>query len=123
VRVFTAQLLDALSVLNEAKIIHCDLKPENILLPRNEFCLMSSYRLLDKSSNTRHRCEWWMKVSLRLIHCDLKPENILLKSYVPLHPFSLSPPSVRRGLTKTEIDHLDRRRLEPGGVKSSGKSS
>jgi dual specificity protein kinase YAK1 len=53
VRVFTAQLLDALSVLNEAKIIHC----------------------------------------------DLKPENILLKSYVPLHPFSLSPPSVRRGLT------------------------
>lgn len=32
VRVFTAQLLDALTVLNEAKIIHCDLKPENILL-------------------------------------------------------------------------------------------
>lgn len=32
VRVFTTQLLDALTVLNEAKIIHCDLKPENILL-------------------------------------------------------------------------------------------
>ena len=32
VRVFTAQLLDALTVLEEAKIIHCDLKPENILL-------------------------------------------------------------------------------------------
>lgn len=32
VRVFTAQLLDAMSVLHEAKIIHCDLKPENILL-------------------------------------------------------------------------------------------
>ncbi|GAA5975265.1 hypothetical protein JCM11641_005908 [Rhodosporidiobolus odoratus] len=32
VRVFTAQLLDALSVLNEATLIHCDLKPENILL-------------------------------------------------------------------------------------------
>ncbi|SCV69840.1 BQ2448_1234 [Microbotryum intermedium] len=32
VRVFTAQLLDALTVLHEAKIIHCDLKPENILL-------------------------------------------------------------------------------------------
>jgi dual specificity protein kinase YAK1 len=32
VRVFTAQLLDALTVLNEARIIHCDLKPENILL-------------------------------------------------------------------------------------------
>lgn len=32
VRVFTAQLLDALTVLESAKIIHCDLKPENILL-------------------------------------------------------------------------------------------
>lgn len=32
VRVFTAQLLDALTVLNEARLIHCDLKPENILL-------------------------------------------------------------------------------------------
>jgi dual specificity protein kinase YAK1 len=32
VKVFTAQLLDALTILNEAKLIHCDLKPENILL-------------------------------------------------------------------------------------------
>lgn len=32
VRVFTEQLLDALCVLKEAKLIHCDLKPENILL-------------------------------------------------------------------------------------------
>ncbi|ORX94614.1 hypothetical protein K493DRAFT_301943 [Basidiobolus meristosporus CBS 931.73] len=32
VRVFTSQILDALCVLKEAKIIHCDLKPENILL-------------------------------------------------------------------------------------------
>ncbi|EPQ29288.1 uncharacterized protein PFL1_03043 [Pseudozyma flocculosa PF-1] len=32
VRVFTAQLLDALTVLYEARLIHCDLKPENILL-------------------------------------------------------------------------------------------
>ncbi|TDL25912.1 kinase-like protein [Rickenella mellea] len=32
VKVFTAQLLDALSVLKEARMIHCDLKPENILL-------------------------------------------------------------------------------------------
>ncbi|KAF9920553.1 dual specificity protein kinase yak1 [Linnemannia zychae] len=36
VRVFTAQLLDALCVLNEARIIHCDLKPENILLKNLE---------------------------------------------------------------------------------------
>lgn len=32
VKVFTTQLLDALTVLNEARLIHCDLKPENILL-------------------------------------------------------------------------------------------
>ncbi|KAH8919022.1 kinase-like protein [Atractiella rhizophila] len=32
VRVFTAQLLDTMCVLNEARLIHCDLKPENILL-------------------------------------------------------------------------------------------
>ncbi|KAH9892524.1 kinase-like protein [Cubamyces lactineus] len=32
VKVFTAQLLDALTVLKEARLIHCDLKPENILL-------------------------------------------------------------------------------------------
>jgi dual specificity protein kinase YAK1 len=32
VRVFTTQLLDALTVLHEARLIHCDLKPENILL-------------------------------------------------------------------------------------------
>ncbi|KAF9277935.1 Homeodomain-interacting protein kinase 3 [Mortierella alpina] len=36
VRVFTAQLLDALCVLNEARIIHCDLKPENVLLKNLE---------------------------------------------------------------------------------------
>ncbi|TPX34815.1 hypothetical protein SmJEL517_g02534 [Synchytrium microbalum] len=32
VRIFVTQMLDALAVLNRAKIIHCDLKPENILL-------------------------------------------------------------------------------------------
>jgi serine/threonine protein kinase len=31
-RVFLAQILDAMRVLKEAKLIHCDLKPENILL-------------------------------------------------------------------------------------------
>ncbi|CAG8571761.1 13206_t:CDS:2, partial [Ambispora leptoticha] len=36
VRVFTAQLLDSLTVLNEARIIHCDLKPENVLLKNLE---------------------------------------------------------------------------------------
>ncbi|SHO76717.1 Similar to S.cerevisiae protein YAK1 (Serine-threonine protein kinase) [Malassezia sympodialis ATCC 42132] len=32
VRVFVTQLLDALVVLKDARLIHCDLKPENILL-------------------------------------------------------------------------------------------
>ena len=32
VKVFTAQLLDALTVLKDARLIHCDLTPENILL-------------------------------------------------------------------------------------------
>lgn len=32
VKVFTTQLLDTLTVLHEARLIHCDLKPENILL-------------------------------------------------------------------------------------------
>ncbi|GAA5813166.1 hypothetical protein MFLAVUS_006640 [Mucor flavus] len=32
VRAFSVQILDTLSLLKDAKIIHCDLKPENILL-------------------------------------------------------------------------------------------
>lgn len=34
VRIFVTQILDALSVLQKSRIIHCDLKPENILLKR-----------------------------------------------------------------------------------------
>lgn len=34
VRVFAQQLLNALSLLNKARLIHCDLKPENILLKK-----------------------------------------------------------------------------------------
>ncbi|KAF3934381.1 hypothetical protein ABW20_dc0102034 [Dactylellina cionopaga] len=36
VRVFAQQLLNALTLLNKAKLIHCDLKPENILLKNLE---------------------------------------------------------------------------------------
>jgi serine/threonine protein kinase len=32
IRIFVKQILDALTVLYRAKLIHCDLKPENILL-------------------------------------------------------------------------------------------
>lgn len=34
IRIFLNQILEALCLLNEAKIVHCDLKPENILLRR-----------------------------------------------------------------------------------------
>ncbi|KAL8842985.1 MAG: hypothetical protein Q9176_002288 [Flavoplaca citrina] len=36
VRVFAQQLLNGLSLLNKARLIHCDLKPENILLKNLE---------------------------------------------------------------------------------------
>lgn len=32
IRIFVRQILDALTILKKAKLIHCDLKPENILL-------------------------------------------------------------------------------------------
>lgn len=35
IRVFMIQILDALSVLSQANIIHCDLKPENISIQMN----------------------------------------------------------------------------------------
>jgi serine/threonine protein kinase len=34
IRVFLQQILEALIILSQAKVIHCDLKPENILLTR-----------------------------------------------------------------------------------------
>lgn len=34
VRVFALQLLDTLTLLKDANVIHCDLKPENVLLKR-----------------------------------------------------------------------------------------
>jgi dual specificity protein kinase YAK1 len=39
VRVFMSQILDSLTVLARARIIHCDLKPENILLKRYVHCI------------------------------------------------------------------------------------
>jgi dual specificity protein kinase YAK1 len=42
VKVFTAQLLDAMTVLKEARLIHCDLKPENILLKSYVISLYNS---------------------------------------------------------------------------------
>ncbi|CCO27079.1 dual-specificity tyrosine-(Y)-phosphorylation regulated kinase [Rhizoctonia solani AG-1 IB] len=65
VKVFTAQLLDALTVLNEARLIHCDLKPENILL-MSYVPLSATQSTLTRSqvtiaSNQSHRL--WFRVS------------------------------------------------------------
>lgn len=55
VRVFAQQLLNALSLLNKAHLIHCDLKPENILLK--------------KSATPPNTFEFAM---LTLLHCSLE---------------------------------------------------
>lgn len=45
VRVFAQQLLNGLSLLNKARLIHCDLKPENILLKKYTLeCSLSTHR-------------------------------------------------------------------------------
>ena len=47
VRVFAQQLLNGLTLLNKARLIHCDLKPENILLKKYvAWKLLSPYILL-----------------------------------------------------------------------------
>jgi len=46
VRVFAQQLLNGLSLLNKARLIHCDLKPENILLKKwvpSNICTLGPY--------------------------------------------------------------------------------
>jgi len=37
-RAFITQILDAMCIMKEARIIHCDLKPENILLKKYHYC-------------------------------------------------------------------------------------
>lgn len=47
VRVFAQQLLNGLTLLNKARLIHCDLKPENILLKKYiALMLLYTYILL-----------------------------------------------------------------------------
>lgn len=47
VRLFTRQIVDALLVLDEARIVHCDLKPENILLVPSRVSIASDHDELD----------------------------------------------------------------------------
>jgi dual specificity protein kinase YAK1 len=47
VRIFSKQLLKALTLLRDANVIHCDLKPENILLTSNQ---SANIKLIDFGS-------------------------------------------------------------------------
>ena len=57
VRVFAQQLLNGLSLLGKAKLIHCDLKPENILLKKwvipSWFEVLSNIRIVSKAPSSR----------------------------------------------------------------------
>lgn len=95
--------------------------------PRNEFCLMSSYRLFERSSKTRHRCEWWMKVSLsRSMWCSSSLSHWLLicarASSAPLraqsltakHPYQLEDRDLHHRLLEVRrlvLNDLDRDHL------------
>ncbi|KAH9574806.1 hypothetical protein CY35_01G078600 [Sphagnum magellanicum] len=50
VRIFSKQLLKALTLLRDAHVIHCDLKPENILLTRCRSNQSANIKLIDFGS-------------------------------------------------------------------------
>ena len=60
VKVFTAQLLDALTILKDARLIHCDLKPENILLDYTGHIALCDFGLckLNMSETEKTNSEW-----------------------------------------------------------------
>lgn len=71
VRAITAQLLDALSVLKDARLIHCDLKPENILLRRND---STAIKVIDFGSACHERQSVYTYIQSRFYR---SPEVIL----------------------------------------------
>ncbi|KAI7906250.1 kinase-like domain-containing protein [Cokeromyces recurvatus] len=75
VRAFAVQILDTLSLLKEAKIIHCDLKPENILLA-NEKSL--SIKVIDFGSSCHEANRIYTYIQSRFYR---SPEVILGMRY------------------------------------------
>ena len=75
VRVFTAQLLDAMCVLANARIIHCDLKPENILL---KSLSSPSIKVIDFGSACHERQTVYTYIQSRFYR---SPEVILSLGY------------------------------------------
>lgn len=105
VRVFAQQLLNALSLLNKAHLIHCDLKPENILLkksvkhpasnPLNDISPTDAYgldslespiiKVIDFGSACDERQTVYTYIQSRFYR---SPEVLLGLPYVPRSPFS-----------------------------------
>ncbi|KAG8768819.1 dual specificity protein kinase yak1 [Ceratobasidium sp. 428] len=75
VKVFTTQLLDAVTALNKARLIHCDLKPENILL---SFLQSPQIKVIDFGSACRGRQTVYTYIQPRFYR---SPEVLLGMSY------------------------------------------
>jgi serine/threonine protein kinase len=99
VRVFTNQLLDALTVLNEAHLIHCDLKPENILLTSLSISSPSLTHSLTHSSycnilskNTLLTLSHWLDITIGSHHRRSKSSTLDLRAMnVKLFTLTSSP--------------------------------
>ncbi|EKM80676.1 hypothetical protein AGABI1DRAFT_36909 [Agaricus bisporus var. burnettii JB137-S8] len=74
VKVFMAQLLDALTVLKDARLIHCDLKPENILLKSRS----PQIKIIDFGSACHERQTVYTYIQSRFYR---SPEVLLGMSY------------------------------------------
>ncbi|KAL8785400.1 MAG: hypothetical protein Q9195_008660 [Heterodermia aff. obscurata] len=75
VRVFAQQLLNGLSLLNKARLIHCDLKPENILLKNLESPII---KIIDFGSACDERQTVYTYIQSRFYR---SPEVLLGLSY------------------------------------------
>ncbi|KAJ7703000.1 kinase-like domain-containing protein [Mycena rosella] len=75
VKVFMAQLLDAMTILKEARLIHCDLKPENILLKSLQ---SPQIKVIDFGSTCHERQTVYTYIQSRFYR---SPEVLLGMSY------------------------------------------
>ncbi|ORZ23312.1 kinase-like domain-containing protein [Absidia repens] len=75
IRSFATQLLDALLILKEAKIIHCDIKPENILLETMESPVI---KLIDFGSACQETNQMYSYIQSRFYR---SPEVLLGMDY------------------------------------------
>ncbi|KAJ3567577.1 hypothetical protein NP233_g6268 [Leucocoprinus birnbaumii] len=78
VKVFMAQLLDALTVLKDARLIHCDLKPENILLKSQVLLQSPQIKVIDFGSACHERQTVYTYIQSRFYR---SPEVLLGMSY------------------------------------------